>query len=401
MPKTSAICLAALGYLAALAPAVRGEVFLLKSGGRLEAEHLNAQRKPADPYLIRMESGVRMALAPSVVARVVVKTDVQKQYDELAAAAASTAEGHWQMAEWCKEAGLLEERKRHLTQVIAFNPEHEEAHAALGLLKVGSRWMTQEEFFTSRGYVRSGGAWKLPQHVELEAADRDRELTEKALRRDIIRWVEQIAERKSGADEARRNLQNVRDPRAGKALAEILGDDEQPKDVRNLCLDQLAKLPPGLAAATLIKLAMDEKDGNLRDRCLDELKRGIPHGAMAFFVTQLDSKDNKRVNRAAECLERLGDADATLPLIKALVTTHQYIIAPAGGGQGSLSFSSSGGFNVGGKPQKVKRDSKNSAVLSALTSLHQNVNHSYDEDAWMKWYNAQFTTSGVDLRRDE
>ena len=82
---------------------------------------------------------------------------------------------------------------------------------------------------------------------------------------------------------------------------------------------------------------MDDKDGDLRDRCLDELKRGIPHGAMAFFVTQLDSKDNKRVNRAAECLQRLGDADATLPLIKSLVTTHQFIVAPAGGGGGGIS----------------------------------------------------------------
>ena len=214
-----------------MSPAAKSEVFLLKSGGRLEAEHLNAQRKPADPYLIRMESGVRMALAPSLVARVVVKTDVQKQYDELAAAVANTAEGHWQMAEWCKEAGLLEERKRHLLQVVSLAPEHEEARAALGYLRVGSSWMTQEEFFTSRGYVRSGGAWKLPQHIELEAAERDNELTIKALRRDITKWVEQVVERKSNAEDARRKLQNIRDPRAAKALTEVLANDGQPREV--------------------------------------------------------------------------------------------------------------------------------------------------------------------------
>jgi hypothetical protein len=399
MHQNSAICLAAIGCLAACAPAASGEVFLLKSGGRLEAEHLNAQRKPADPYLIRMESGVRLALAPSLVARVVVKTDVQKQYDELAAAVANTAEGHWQMAEWCKEAGLLEERKRHLTQVVSLEPDHEEARGALGYMRVGSAWMTQEEFFTSRGYFRSGGAWKLPQHIELEAADRDRELTEKKHRRDINKWVEQIALRKGNADEARRNLLNLRDPLAAKGLAEVLADDGQPRDVRLLCLEQLAKLPPGLAAATLIKLAMDDKDANIRDRCLDEIKRGVSHAAVAFFVTQLASKDNKRVNRAAECLERLDDGAATLPLINSLVTTHQYMTVPSGGG-GGLSFNSAGGLNVGGKPQKFKRDHQNAAALSALVQLNPKVNYQYDEAAWLKWYNSQITTSGVDLRRD-
>ena len=44
---------------------------------------------------------------------------------------------------------------------------------------------------------------------------------------------------------------------------------------------------------------------------------------------------------------------------------------------------------------------QNSAVLTALTTLNQNVNHSYDEAAWLKWYNSQLTTSGVDLRRDQ
>jgi HEAT repeat protein len=389
------------GCCAACPASARSEVFLLKNGGRLEAEQLNAQRKPADPYLVRTEVGVRLALAPSLVQRVVVKTDVQKQYDELVVAVANTAEGHWQMAEWCKEAGLLDERKRHLTQVVTLEPDHEEARAALGYLLVGSRWMTQEEFFTSRGYVRSGGAWKLPQHIELEAADRDRELTEKKLRRDIHRWADQIVERKSTADEARRNLLNLRDPLAVPALAEVLADDDLPRDVRLLCLDQLAKLPAGPAAATLTRLAMDDKDGNIRDRCLDELKRGIPHGAAAFFVTQLTSKDNKRVNRAAECLERLGESEATLPLISALVTTHQYVVMPAGGGNGGIGFNSAGGFSVGGKPQKFKRDLQNSSVLAALVSLNPNVNHHYDEEAWRRWYNSQVTTSGVDLRRDD
>ena len=384
--------------LAAAPLAARGEVFLLRTGGRIEGELLNTERTAAEPYFLRTPLGVRLALAPSQVLRVVVKTDVEKQYEALLPALASTAEAQWQMAQWCKEAGLLEQRKRHLASVIALEPDHEDARAALGYLHIGSRWMTQEEFFTGRGYVRSGGDWKLPQHVELEAADRQGELTTKKLRRDIRNWTEQIADGRG--DDARRKLLAMRDPLAAPALAEILADAGQPRDVRFLCLDQLTKLPPGLATATLLKLAMDDKDEELRDQCLDELKRTAAPLAVSFFVAQLSSKDNKRINRAAACLERLGDPEATLPLINSLVTTHEYLVSPSGGRPGGLSFSSDGGLNVGGRPKKVKHDHENPSVRTALVSLHQGVNFAYDKEAWRRWYAQTFTTTKVDLRRD-
>jgi hypothetical protein len=391
--------LLAAAALACLASVVHGETFLLRSGGRLEGEHLNAQRAPADPYHVRTPLGLRMALSPSQVLRVVIKTDVQKQYDELLPTIANTAEGHWQMAEWCKEAGLLDERRRHVAEVIALDPDHAEARAALGHLRVGTGWMTQEEFFTSQGYIRSGGAWKLPQHVELEAAGRARELGEKKLRADIRNWIDQIAKRRN-AEEAQRKLNAIRDPLAAPALSELLGDDEQPRDVKLLCLDLLSRLPPGLANARLIALAIDEKDDAIREKCLDELKRSNLPAITDVFVKFLTHKDNKKVNRAAYCLEQMGDPEATLPLIGALVTTHEYLITPAGGGQGSLNFSSTGGLNVGGKPKRVKKDLPNSAVLGALVKLNPGANFEYDEDAWRKWYTEAFTTTKVDLRRD-
>jgi hypothetical protein len=398
MVRQRALLVALAACLALLPLPARGEVFLLRTGGRLEAEHLNTERAPADPYYLRTPLGVRLALSPSQVLRVVVKTDVEKQYEALLPTLAATAEAHWQMAEWCKEAGLLEERKRHLGEVIDLEADHEAARAALGFFRVGSAWMTQEEYFVSRGYVRSGGQWKLPQHVELEAAERQRELTEKKYRRDIRNWCEQIAERRN-VEDARRKLIGVRDPLAAAGLADVLADDEQPREVRLLCLDQLAKLPPGLADSTLVRLAMEEKEGNLRDRCLDELARSASRLAVAYFISELKSGDNKRVNRAAECLGRLGDPSATLPLIDALVTTHTYVQAPPNGG--GIGFNSAGGFSAGGRPKRFKRDHENPQVNAALVTLHEGVRLGYDEDAWRKWYAAKFTSTNVDLRRDE
>ena len=154
-----------------------------------------------------------------------------------------------------------------------------------------------------------------------------------------------------------------------------------------------------------------------RDGCLDELKRHGPHIALPAFLAELKSKDNKRVNRAAECLERLGDKDATLALIDALKTEHRFALqsGPPGGmsvgfggsgggtgtGSGSGTGGGLGGMSMQGKPQIVEKQLENRSVRSALTTLYPGVNYQFDEDAWRDWYVQSQTTSHVDLRRSE
>src|SRR5439155_10373400 len=109
-PIVLAVCLAAA--LAPLAPRARGEVFILKSGGRIEAEHLNPNRERGQPYQLRTSDGVRLALADSAVARVIVKSELDKQYEALAAKLENTVEGHWNLAEWCKDVGLIGDQRK-------------------------------------------------------------------------------------------------------------------------------------------------------------------------------------------------------------------------------------------------------------------------------------------------
>jgi hypothetical protein len=389
----------ALTWLLATPALIRAETFLLKSGGRIEAEQLNPARTPTEPYLLKTPLGLTLSLTPSQVHRVVVRSDVQKQYDAQVLAMPNTADGHWQMSEWCKEAGLLNARKQHLQAVLDLAPDHEQARAALGFGRVGNRWMTMDDVMVGLGYVRAGGVWKTPQQLEIEVAKRESELAVKKLRRDLLMWVDQLSG--SRRESALANLQSLRDPRAGPTLVELLTEDGRSREIRLLALELLARLPPGLGGQAVIHLAMDEKDDEIRDRCLDELVRMKSSGVASVFIRELQNKDNRRVNRAATCLARLEDPDSTLPLINALVTTHEYLILPEGGGGGGLSFNSAGGFSVGGKPQKKKADHNNTSVLNALTTLHPGVNFEYDETAWRKWYVEKFTTTKVDLRRDE
>ena len=219
--------------LALAVPPARGETFLLKSGGRIDGQQLNPGRGPTEPYLLRTDLGLKLSLTPAQVSRVVVRSDVQKQYDAEVLAAANTADGHWQLAEWCKEQGLVTERKAHLQRVLELDPDHEQARAALGFGRVGERWMTMDDVMLSLGYVRAGGVWKTPQQLELEVAARENELATKKLRRDILMWIDQLDGSRS--ESALANLRSVRDPRAGPTLVELLDDTKRPRDIRLLC----------------------------------------------------------------------------------------------------------------------------------------------------------------------
>lgn len=399
------ICFGIVTFMA-IALTARGEVFVLKSGGRIEGEVLNPNRERGQPYQVRTEKGVKLALADAAVSRVVVKTDLDKQYELLLPKLENTVDAQWSMAEWCKEAGLLEQRKRHLQAVIAIDPDHAEARKALGYQRRGTRWLTQDEFMHSVGYVRYKGAWRTRQEVEIESRQTQQDLAAKKLRKDIYLWLEQVANNGRLKDTAEKNLNALADPEAAGALAEILGDSQQPLVTRRRCLDILKRLPPGVATGTLVRLALNDPDASIQDACLDELKRAGSHSVVPAFANELKNKDNKRVNRAADCLARLGDKSATLALINSLVTEHKFTIQQ-GGAPGSMTntFSPSGGgggggMSMGGKPQIIKKQLQNSSVLGALMTLHPTAqNNQYDIEAWRAWYTKSQTTANVDLRR--
>ena len=125
----------------------------------------------------------------------------------------------------------------------------------------------------SVGYVRYKGAWRTRQEVEIESRQTQQELAAKKLRKDIYLWLEQVANNGRLKDTAEKNLNALDDPDAAGALAEIVGDNQQPLVTRRRCLDILARLPPGLATRTLVRLAMNDPNASIQDACLDLLKR--------------------------------------------------------------------------------------------------------------------------------
>lgn len=386
---------------------VRADTVHLKNGGQIEGELLNPERTKDDMVLVRVAAGGRVALAPNQVQRVVRKSDAQIEYETKLPKVPETAEGHWEISEWCREMGLISQRRTHLEKVIAISPDHEKARVALGYSKASGTWLRPEEFMRKQGYILHKGTWKLAQQVEIEENTSEWEQSVRDWRKKLHVWLDQLDGRK--AEEARKNLQLIRDPAAVPSIVDILVNSDWPVSVRVTMLDLLEKLPTGDATGALIQVALNDKNDNLRDRCLSLLRRNSPAAALSAFTKELKSKDNKVINRAGYCLQQLQLPEATIPLIDSLVTSHKFMVQQGGGpGQMSAAFGGGadgtgsgnglGGLGMGGKPKIIKQDLQNPAVLAALTSLYQGINFGYDQQAWKRWFISQ-QSGNVNLRR--
>jgi hypothetical protein len=68
----------------------------------------------------------------------------------------NTVEDQLALAKWCKTAGLKDEWRAHLGNVLALNPDHAEARAALGYQLVDGVWLSPKEI--AQGNSRASAA---------------------------------------------------------------------------------------------------------------------------------------------------------------------------------------------------------------------------------------------------
>ncbi len=145
------------------------DVFWLTQGGVIQGELQNPDQNPRTSYQVRTATGATFSLKADLVQKVERKTDLERSYEGRVRKLPDTVEAHWEIAKRCSEFGLKVQQQFHLTQILRLQPDHEESRRLLGYSKVDGRWMTRDEWMSSRGYVRAGGAWRLPQEVELRS----------------------------------------------------------------------------------------------------------------------------------------------------------------------------------------------------------------------------------------
>jgi hypothetical protein len=376
----------------------RADVFLLASGGQVEGEYLNRDELPRTRYVVRLESGGELVLPAKSVSNVIVRTEVQRRYEELLPKMPLTVDGHWKMAEWCRERSLETLRETHLREILKLDPEHEKARSLLGYQRLNGRWMTTEEYRLGLGYVRHGADWRLPQEVELLSA-REQWQKKELEWKQKLRVLRGKVGRKGG-ERALDEIRAVADPAATSAIVQMLDARDESRDMKLMYLDVLGRLGSPGAINALAKRSIYEDDTAIREKAIDLLERFASPRLAESVAERLRDDNNAIVNRAALVLERFGERGVTPDLIEALTTKHKQTLGSGSGITPSFSGDGGAGLSMGGGPKVVVSELQNGAVLATLSTLYPGVSFGYDKASWKRWYAALQTPRGVDLRRD-
>jgi hypothetical protein len=331
--KRSAIWI--VGFLALVSASARAEVFVLQNGSRVEGEWVNRTewdnaKTPPKSYTVKVGGG-EITLDAAQVKEVQSTRPELAEYEKTRAQHADTVDGHWAMAEWCREHKLTDQRQKHLNRVIELDPEHLAARRALQQVKIDGEWMTTDEAREKKGYVRnSKGEWELPQKAELKEEQLQRKQAEAAWFQKVQTLRKALATNK--AAQARESLAAIVDPVAISALTRVIKEEQKQgrPEVRTLLVEALAHIGTPEAAAVLATLAMDDPDKEVRLTCLDFLEKKHDPGVVSYFVARLTDKkkNNDIMSRAAVCLGRMKDPSAIRPLIDHLITLQRIQVGP-------------------------------------------------------------------------
>jgi hypothetical protein len=156
---------------------VSGDEVYLKGGG-----HVSGVLVERTATLVVLETGPgRVSVPLSRVLRIEESRSALQSYLEQAdALAPGDAAGWARLARWAADHGLATPAREAWQRVLALDPGHPEANAALGRRLVNGVWMAEEDAFRAQGYVPFEGRWVTP--AEHEALVRERTADEQARR---------------------------------------------------------------------------------------------------------------------------------------------------------------------------------------------------------------------------
>ncbi|HEY3393776.1 MAG TPA: HEAT repeat domain-containing protein [Lacipirellulaceae bacterium] len=397
-------CLLSITFAAAwiLAESVRGDMFELANGGRVEGRLVESADGNDKNVVIELAGGGRMSIPRSQIARVDTISADEAEYQKRSRSAPDTVEAHWELAEWCSQRKMRNQARLHLERIIELDPNHEQARGILGYRKKDGQWMTRDDVMDGRGLVMYEGRFVTRQHVELLEREKEKKVSQadwgKHLER-LRRWL--VGRRQDRAGEALTEIESIRDPMAAEAIVDLLEREEDP-DLKRLWMEVASRLDHQAAVDALVDLSLLDEDPEVRHQSLEYLINSGRRGLVRPYIRGLKDKDNEIVNRAGAALGQIGDTDAIGPLIDALVTKHKFKIAEGNPDQHSYTFTPQGGGMSfgGGGPKIITQSLRNPDVLGALVTLAGGASFDYDQEQWRRWLSAQAKQQVVDVRRD-
>lgn len=340
----------ALGATLAPAPAA-ADVVVLSGGGEVRGEFVG-DPDAGDAVAVRTATGATIRVPRAEVRRWAYRDAGREAFERRFDRTPPDPDAWWELAEWALQNRLRPERERALRALVRLDPQHEDAHLALGHKRDRDEWLTPMEWRRRNGLVLYGRRAVTPEEKALlEAADA-RDEAQKEWFRQVRLWLRELND-PTRAGGARAELLRVDDPNAIPAMRQFLSDDSN-SAVRMTYVETLSRMPETTPVAALVRQALGDVDDLIREqaiRALDEetAPRDGPARAGAaqnYLRESLRSDQNVTVRRAAAALGELGDLNAVPDLIRSLITSHTYKVAvrDESGASGSVG----GGGSIGG-----------------------------------------------------
>jgi len=156
----------AVGVLLARHAPVCADLVHLKDGRVLDGEVTEA----GDQITIAMRLGTVTVPRSSVLKIERRPTVAAELARRRAALSAGDVEGRVELAKWCAENKRPDDAQALYAEVVALDPQHAVARAALGHVYQDGAWLSRDEAMKKAGFVQHQGKWILPE--ERDAIER-------------------------------------------------------------------------------------------------------------------------------------------------------------------------------------------------------------------------------------
>jgi len=146
-----------------LCAVVLGDIIYLSSGGFVEGEIVDEDE---DRVVVKTKFG-EIPIPRERIARIERGTNEEIYKKRLKELKGDDTEGHFELGLWAKHMGLASYAKERFRYVLKLDPNHEFARLELGYRRLEGKWVSEEEYYISKGFVKYKGEW-----VEKEVAER-------------------------------------------------------------------------------------------------------------------------------------------------------------------------------------------------------------------------------------
>lgn len=372
----------------------------LSGGGFLAGQVREVDKESADYVIVQVDPEMSVAVAGVHVRRAIEDAELAEYRGRVQGAV--SAEDHYELSRWCKQANLLHQAQYHLNRVVDIDPDHKRARAALGYVRHEGEWVSYAALKRSQGLVQDKtGRWVIPELlVSRQQADE--------VDRQAKQWIRQLGRLQTramrGDAEAMAEIEAIDDPLASEAIARELQRTRKSasssRPLRMTYLRLLGRFRTSSAVAALVEAGVRESDAMIREEALRLLSQYGHQSAVATYLPMLKSSQPSTVKAAARALLYFPDAELAFEYIDALTTTQKVRQQIGGGTQAGFSNSGSAGLSNGSRIIERERTVQNPEILGLLKEVAPGVDFGYDKTAWREYFSGLRSAGPTNLRRD-